>query len=204
MAGNLFEVALHLHMDPNWHTYWINPGDAGLATMIKWTLPPGWSTGPIQWPTPEVHMMGPLTTYGYGGDVYLLTTITPPKIDLMGAVPDLQAHATWLVCQEECIPGKADLAVKVVTPEADGNLHRKPTFFNAARSRLPNVRDRLDHNRLLLRQPDRVRLQIDRASPFRTGRSPSSPSRPTCSTPKASSFRSTAAQARRNYTPIST
>ena len=39
-AGKPFDIALHLHTDPDWHTYWINPGDAGLATMIKWTLPP--------------------------------------------------------------------------------------------------------------------------------------------------------------------
>src|SRR6202453_5407755 len=78
--GKPFLVALHLHMDPGWHTYWINPGDAGLATNISWTLPSGFTAGPLQWPTPEQHDMGGLMTYGYAGDVYLITTISAPKI----------------------------------------------------------------------------------------------------------------------------
>ena len=91
-GGRSTDVILHLHMDDNWHTYWINPGDAGLATTIKWTLPPGWTAGPIQWPVPEVHAMGPLTTYGYGGDVYLLTTlkVSPDNSD---KVSDVTIHA---------------------------------------------------------------------------------------------------------------
>jgi thiol:disulfide interchange protein DsbD len=135
--GQPFDVALHLHSDPGWHTYWINPGDAGLATTITWTLPSGFTAGPIQWPTPEKHNMGPLITYGYEGDVYLLTTITPPKADLPQHF-DVKAHAEWLVCQEECIPGKAELTL----PLDSGLLNlRLPIdnkdFFDQARERLP-------------------------------------------------------------------
>jgi len=134
--GEPFDVALHLHSDKDWHTYWINPGDAGLATTIKWTLPPGFTAGPIQWPTPEKHNMGPLVTYGYEGDVYLLTTITPPKNGLPTHF-DVKAHAEWLVCQEECIPGKADFDL----PLDSGLTLRLPVenklLFTQARERLP-------------------------------------------------------------------
>jgi thiol:disulfide interchange protein len=137
--GKTFDVALHLHSDPGWHTYWINPGDAGLATTITWTLPPGFTAGPIQWPTPEKHNMGPLVTYGYEGDVYLLTTLTPPKSDLPRQF-DLKAKAEWLVCQEECIPGHADFTL----PLDSGLLNlRLPVenkdFFDQARERLPVI-----------------------------------------------------------------
>jgi thiol:disulfide interchange protein/DsbC/DsbD-like thiol-disulfide interchange protein len=136
-AGKPFDVILHLHMDPDWHTYWINPGDAGLATTIKWTLPAGFTAGPIQWPVPEVHMMGPETTYGYGGDVYLLTTITPPASVTPGPV-EIKARADWLVCQEECIPGKAELGLTLQMSETagQGNANRA-LLFAAARARLP-------------------------------------------------------------------
>lgn len=148
-SGKPFDVALHLHMDPGWHTYWINFGDAGLATTIKWTLPPGiQSAGPIQWPTPEIHPMGPLTTFGYGGDVYLLTTFRPlpmPGGDLPHRL-EIKAHASWLVCQEECIPGKADLTLTL-----DYNPAKPPmpdpareAFFQAARARLPVANTRWD------------------------------------------------------------
>ncbi|MEI9997841.1 MAG: protein-disulfide reductase DsbD domain-containing protein [Verrucomicrobiota bacterium] len=108
-AGKPFAVALHLHMDAGWHTYWINPGDCRpwprrSSGRCRRASPPG----PIQWPAPELHAMGPLVTYGYASDVYLLTTITPPA----GELPqhfDVKAKANWLVCKEECIPGKAAL-----------------------------------------------------------------------------------------------
>ena len=36
------------------HTYWINPGDAVLATTTTWALSSDIvSVGPAQWPTPE-------------------------------------------------------------------------------------------------------------------------------------------------------
>ena len=148
-ARELFAVILHLHSDPGWHTYWINPGDAGLATTIKWILPDGFTAGPIQWPTPEKHNMGPLVTYGYAGDVYLITTIKAPD-----SVPDevthikISAKAAWLVCQEECIPGKAELSFS-----ADLYGKNSPTnqviisndaLFSAARARLPVANTRWD------------------------------------------------------------
>jgi thiol:disulfide interchange protein/DsbC/DsbD-like thiol-disulfide interchange protein len=148
-AGKPFDVVLHLHMDKGWHTYWINPGDAGLATTIKWTLPPGLSAGPIQWPTPEIHAMGPLTTYGYGGDVYLLTAITPDA-SADSALPshfEIKVRADWLVCQEECIPGKADLSVTLnYMPDAGALLPQpaRAAFFAAARVRLPVPKTRWD------------------------------------------------------------
>src|SRR5690348_10936794 len=41
---------LRLVIKPGWHIYWRNPGDSGLPTAIDWTLPPGYSAGPIRWP----------------------------------------------------------------------------------------------------------------------------------------------------------
>jgi thiol:disulfide interchange protein/DsbC/DsbD-like thiol-disulfide interchange protein len=136
-AGQPFEVALHLHADAGWHTYWINPGDAGLATRITWTLPTGFTAGPIQWPTPEKHNMGPLVTFGYGGDVYLLTTITPPKENLPQHF-EIKAKASWLVCQEECIPGKAELTLPMDSGLMNLRLPQNNTeLFAQARERLP-------------------------------------------------------------------
>jgi thiol:disulfide interchange protein/DsbC/DsbD-like thiol-disulfide interchange protein len=136
-AGQPFDVALHLHSDPGWHTYWVNPGDAGLATRIKWTLPPGFTAGPIQWPTPEKHNMGPLVTYGYGGDVYLLTTITPPKDNLPQHF-NIVAKASWLVCEEECVPGKAELTVPMDSGLMNLRLPQENAeLFAQARARMP-------------------------------------------------------------------
>ena len=39
--GERFKLALVQKLAPHWHTYWLNPGDSGEPTQIKWDLPPG-------------------------------------------------------------------------------------------------------------------------------------------------------------------
>jgi DsbC/DsbD-like thiol-disulfide interchange protein len=53
VAGETLWVALRLVHAEHWHTYWINPGDAGKVTEISWQLPEGVSAGDITWPMPE-------------------------------------------------------------------------------------------------------------------------------------------------------
>src|SRR5262249_37032283 len=52
-AGKQFEVGVLLHMQPGWHVYWLNPGDAGLPTSVRWTLPAGFTVGELRWPVPQ-------------------------------------------------------------------------------------------------------------------------------------------------------
>jgi thiol:disulfide interchange protein DsbD len=126
-------VALELATRPGWHTYWINPGDAGAATEIKWTLPPGWTAGAIQWPAPRAEAVGPLMDYGYEGKPWLLVDLHAPK-DAPSEAVTLKAHVSWLVCAEVCVPEDADLALTVNV--GDAALPPDPAFA-AARARLP-------------------------------------------------------------------
>ena len=62
---------------PGWHTYWQNPGDAGVPPELDLDLPPGATAGPIVWPTPQRVPEGSLMTYSYTDNVLLPVTITP-------------------------------------------------------------------------------------------------------------------------------
>src|SRR5689334_5318885 len=62
--GQALQVGVQQRLAEHWHTYWINPGDSGLATTIAWTLPAGATAGPIQWPVPARYSIGPITNYG--------------------------------------------------------------------------------------------------------------------------------------------
>jgi thiol:disulfide interchange protein DsbD len=108
--GTPFWVAARLRMEPQWHSYWINPGDAGLATSLSWELPPGFKAGPIVWPHPEKISLPPLMSYGYENEVWLLTQITPPQNLSQNSVT-LRAKAKWLVCKEACLPASADISL---------------------------------------------------------------------------------------------
>lgn len=103
--GTPFRIGLHFHLAPGWHTYWRNPGDAGVAPEFSVVLAPGAQSGPIEWPTPRRVAEGPVMTYAYTGDLLLPVTVTPSA--QAGPMP-IQAHARWLVCKEICVPEEAD------------------------------------------------------------------------------------------------
>lgn len=136
--GETVTVALRQTMTPGWHTYWLNPGDSGEPTTITWTLPPGFTAGPLQWPLPEAIPIGPLVNYGYAGDVLLLTHIKIPQ-DVAGPSVTLAAHARWLVCKDICVP--EEQALTLTLPLIDGALSPRSSphasAIAAARKALP-------------------------------------------------------------------
>jgi MAF protein len=109
--GKPLRVALKLKSDPDWHTYWINSGDSGLATSIRWILPEGFSAGPIEWPYPSVIRQDPLVTYGYHGETWLFTTLQVPGSLTPGSKVVVRAEADWLECEIPCLPGQAELSL---------------------------------------------------------------------------------------------
>jgi len=119
--GKPITVGLQLRMEPQWHTYWKNPGDSGLPTRIEWVLPAGWKAGAIQWPYPKPLPVGPLMNYGYEDEVVLLTELTPPSAAAASA--PIKARVEWLVCKDICIPekGELDIALAVAPGEAKAN-----------------------------------------------------------------------------------
>ena len=58
--GQPLWLGLSITHQPEWHTYWKNPGDSGLPTELAWTLPAGLSAGEIAWPLPKKIPIGTL------------------------------------------------------------------------------------------------------------------------------------------------
>lgn len=140
--GKPFWVVLKLTMRPNWHTYWLNPGDSGLETTIEWELPAGFTASPIQWLPPQRLTLGSLTNFGYNNESFHLVEITPPQ-DLAVQTQSLSAKASWLVCEETCIPEQADLTltlpVSLEPTQPDYSEHQ--ALFSQLRSELPKKVD---------------------------------------------------------------
>ena len=108
--GDTIWAGVDLKMEPGWHTYWKNPGDAGQATEIKWQLPAGVTAGEIQWPLPEKLPPAEVTTYGYENEVMLLVPLTLAS-NLPAGPLNLAAKVSWLECKESCIPASAGVQV---------------------------------------------------------------------------------------------
>jgi thiol:disulfide interchange protein len=115
--GDTIWAGVDMKMEPGWHTYWKNPGEAGMATKIQWQLPPGITAGEIQWPLPEKLPPAEVTTYGYNNEVMLLVPLKLAS-DLKPCPLDLKAKVSWLECKEECVPGSANV-------EANLNIHNE-------------------------------------------------------------------------------
>src|SRR5262245_34432381 len=135
--GEPFWVALRQTIRPKWHTYWKNPGESGLPTEIKWTLPAGVTAEPIVWPTPHLFDIGGVINYGFQDEAMLLVRITPAA-GLTGESLKLAADANWLVCEDVCIPEDAKLELSL--PIAAGATPAPPAtraLFDKARRNVP-------------------------------------------------------------------
>lgn len=137
LPGSDVLIGLEQRIIPHWHTYWQNPGDSGMPTSIAWTLPAGASAGPIQWPVPTRQKQGALTNFGYAGSALLLTSIHIPANAKAGNEFPVTAKASWLVCEEICIPQQAELTLtlKIVAPGT--RLPAANPAISAARTALP-------------------------------------------------------------------
>lgn len=101
-------TVVELTVDPGWHVYWLNPGEAGMPTSVTWELPEGFHAGALQHPWPISFTTGELKGYGHEGRVRYPVVVTAPK-DFQGEAV-LRGKLSWLACNDEsCVPGSADL-----------------------------------------------------------------------------------------------
>jgi thiol:disulfide interchange protein/DsbC/DsbD-like thiol-disulfide interchange protein len=111
--GQKFRLGVLYTMVPNWHIYWKYAGDAGIPTQIDWQLPPGFRAGPLQWPLPgREQEPGGLEVFDYNNEVLLFTEVQAPEQLPSGPI-ELAAKSNWLVCERECVPGDAQLSLKL-------------------------------------------------------------------------------------------
>ncbi len=131
-AGETIQIGIEQTIDDNWHTYWRNPGDSGVAPEIDWKTPEGFKTGDIVWPTPHKIPFGPLTNYGYEERAILLQPLTAP--DTLPAGPiTIDAEVTVLVCADICIPETSTHSFTL----NDGTNTDNSALIEAAKATLP-------------------------------------------------------------------
>ena len=109
--GDELLVGFKFSLSPGWHTYWVNPGDAGEGASIKWNLPRDVKASKILWPGPERIPVEPLMTFGYENEVVLLTKIYTSKNTDIPLT--LNALVSWYTCKEICIPQEAEVSIPI-------------------------------------------------------------------------------------------
>jgi thiol:disulfide interchange protein len=109
-------IALNFENHPKWHTYWKNPGDAGLpvknifsvaGSEIKLTEE--------EWPAPKRYIEeGNLWAFGYEGNYTFFFRLSKADINNY-AGKDIELKSTWLVCKHICIPGQQIIQFKIAS-----------------------------------------------------------------------------------------
>lgn len=132
-SGGVISLALHQKMEPEWHTYWRNPGESGEPTTLSWSLPQGFTSSDIKWPFPERIPYGELANYGYSHQVLLRTEISVPPGLSPGSNVTFKVDAAWLACKDICVPEQAtlDLTLPVVESDPPTNTDWQSAFATA-------------------------------------------------------------------------
>jgi thiol:disulfide interchange protein len=160
--GEPADAGLYFKLEPGWHIYWKNAGDAGEPPRIQWTLPEGITAGAIQFPAPSRLPLGPLMDFGYENEVLFPLTLNVAKTAKPGPAI-LHAKVDWLVCRATCIPGKAELEASRDVYDRPGKsvlLAADAEVFNRFVARLPKI---LPANDKAVFQPtkDGFRLSVE-------------------------------------------
>ncbi len=135
-----FLAGLHFVLDPGWHIYWINAGDAGEPPRVDWQLPAGITAGDLQFPAPERLPLGPLMDFGYQREVLLPIPMRADASLRAGTNATLRGHLHFLVCSNVCIPGKAELEHTVAVTSQPGAIDSEiEPLFVAAERALPRT-----------------------------------------------------------------
>lgn len=111
LDANSVQVGLWIELKDNWHTYWQNPGDAGLAPNLDLEITPSVPVGEIQYPLPERITNGPLTTFGYHKQAVFVRQITLAETNT--TTHTLKAKIKYLVCDKQCIIEKTEFTTQL-------------------------------------------------------------------------------------------
>lgn len=114
VPGESFNLAVHFDLEPGWHIYWKNPGDSGRAPKIEFSPVQGIVyPKDFSWPAPKrIPYNKNLINFGYDGSVWLPLEASIEK-SFDKKLLTVSSSINWLVCKEDCVPGKADLTLEL-------------------------------------------------------------------------------------------
>lgn len=108
-------VHISLRHQPGWYSYWINPGETGLPTTLKWTLPTGITATTPVFPVPTRVKQDGIINFAHKKGVQLAVPFTVAPTVAPGRYR-ASVTVSWLVCKESCIPESVTAEVPFTVP----------------------------------------------------------------------------------------
>ena len=117
--GKPFTVAWKFVHEEHWHSFWVSSGGIEKSPSVTWTLPDGFSAGPLLHSMPNVAENEGSASYRHEGTSYLLTEITPPKELAPNSEILLEGAIKYQYCNDVCKQSLSKQSLKLtVAPEA--------------------------------------------------------------------------------------
>jgi thiol:disulfide interchange protein DsbD len=112
--NNKLFLAVNYENYPDWHTYWKNPGDAGLALKNQFSVKgKALTLNEEEWPAPKRFIEnGTQWAFGYIGSYTLFYSLDKKSLQKMNN-QSTELNSTWLVCKHICVPGQKKLTFKL-------------------------------------------------------------------------------------------
>lgn len=115
-AENKTFLAVSFENYPEWHTYWKNPGDAGLAIKNQFQVnKKEIKLSEEEWPAPRRFIEnGTQWAYGYIGGYTLFYNLSKSDLNKLSG-KNITLNSTWLVCKHICVPGQKEITFKIIS-----------------------------------------------------------------------------------------
>jgi thiol:disulfide interchange protein len=154
--GSTLHGAIKVQLREGWHVYWSNPGDSGLAPSVDWLFPSSFTPSSLSFLTPSRITVGPLTNFGYENQTYF-----PFSIGISSTIQERSAitgsaHASFLICKEDCIPRELTFTIPVEVNASEPRFRPEREEIEAQKLLVPSpstrhvVTGRVDENELLV------------------------------------------------------
>ena len=168
-AGQSILVGLQMNPRSGWHGYWSNPGESGLAPVVKWTAPGGVHFGPLQHPAPTLMRVMGMTSYVHAGPHLLLVWMSVDRKLAAGTTLPITADVNWAACSDKlCVPEKARLSLVMRTGSGarSADAGRLKRALAREPKRVTSGSFKASGGRVVLRLPPSVHLQPERTRFF--------------------------------------
>lgn len=121
--GSPFWAGIKIHIPKGKHIYAKDPGESGIATEVKFTLPDGVRETKF-WPAAKVHIEQNIKTNIYEGTIILPSKLMIDDQFSASSLP-LKVSASWLLCGSSCVPQQASFEISLPIADKPSSLVTK-------------------------------------------------------------------------------
>ncbi len=108
--GQGLTLGLQFVLEPSWHIYWRNAGDAGYGPKLKFDGSVNLQNADMRWPAPVRFSFGGIETIGYHDQVTFPIAVTLADVN---APLTVNLALDYLTCADICIPYQYNLRLEL-------------------------------------------------------------------------------------------